>query len=250
MSEAELRRRGFEIIKKIQIDGKDVYYKCITKYAQYVLVLISDKFIDTIPNISSEINIVSKSTKIGIMECLNSSVCGVAFECDDTYCILVQDDYGKLKEMSINMSKQYLDDQNDYLIYPVVLLHDIMTDPDQVNEILFNQNKIIKNEEYNIYMNLVDEMIENSLILTEDIELFHNKIIEFMDDNSTKIKALYSNIDKISLIEKKQMKKRSDFINNFLRVSKNFENYNDQLSRIKMKMENDFKLIKDIYETL
>ena len=87
----------FRILTKTE-DGKDInYIKCINKRGQYVYVLYKNGYIPTRNKDleyveTKESTFIPLSIKAGIMDCAELEICGVAFDCIDSLCVINRDE--------------------------------------------------------------------------------------------------------------------------------------------------------------
>ena len=91
----------FKILTKNTKGEENVYIKCINKRGQYVYVLIDQDYNQNIvfnkdlEYLESQESFIPLSFKSGVLDCAELGVCGVAFDCTDSICVINFDE--KLK---------------------------------------------------------------------------------------------------------------------------------------------------------
>ena len=252
----KLMEKGYAVLKSICINGKCIYLKCISDYGNYVLVLLDNVSLELYNSTNKGFLVVPYSTKIGLLQCLNSSVCGLVFECNSEYCILVQDDFNKFKEYTIieNEDNRGTDDndnyENDYLVYPVVYFKEIMDDPEKMMALILEKTRIIRTEEYNLYLENKDTLSIICSSILQSIDNFYDYSEEELKNNGNELIKMYPNLKSLTDSQKRNLKNRNDFINNFIRITKTFPTLIFKLNNIRLQIESDKNMIKTMSSQL
>ena len=177
--ETELLKSGYAPLGKIiatKDDGTEVeYIKAINSMGQKVFVLLDEPgFMNsTISSLSMRsapnAELVPYSIKIGASKCAGLDVCGVAFECGDSVCVLERHDrdltprettFKVIHSSEPEVGKMQVTKENmvETVALPIVRLSEIRVNPDTVLENTNIVTRRLRNQEYRASLEKFTEM--------------------------------------------------------------------------------------------
>jgi len=208
--ENNLLEMGYAILSKIMIENDNIkFVKAVNKNGQIVYIMIDQTAYASTKNIimaSSKVatidlapdeiktgraRVLPYSVKISALECAKFDVCGVAFECKDKICFIDHDDHLKPRETnfvyltSSDLGSDYgvgaLEDEEVFLVYPVVRLSEIKAN---ANLVLNNTDIITKKLRNTAYLSL-----ESSFLAGQNDVIAANNGFNIFSQNYQQIAA-------------------------------------------------------------
>lgn len=196
----QLNQYGYNFLFKIMtksFDGKEkIYVKCTNPKGQYVYVLIDNEINNkSIEYEETNENYIPLSFKSGIMDCAELGVCGVAFDCKDSMCVIDLDNKLNYVEKTFKIitdrPERIAISENEIIACPIITIHEIKQNP---NEILKICDEIIKKIRF-VNFNKMDENLkkfENNLNCLKDN--FDN-IKCILEDTKNKLKNSFVSLE-------------------------------------------------------
>lgn len=162
-------------VKAYDLNGNLVYVR-ITQFGY-----ISDKNNRKTITIGSDAELIPLSVRIGAYECTQKLICGVAFECNNSFCLVKDPEIDDPSPTTINYAL-IGDEQTDqvlltsptnsdlYTVLPVINLEDIRSDPKTILD--YTQRIVI----------MLRKIVWTQLV--KDANYFHQKLIKVTETNN------------------------------------------------------------------
>lgn len=182
--EKKLIDLGFVPLEKVLVKTEDEieckYIKAVNIFGDTVFIHLDVDGIIDAPSSSPCLVKKEKSTfvpyslKIASADCLNMAVCGVAFVCDNEYCVLERDSKGEnIEENSFTVEKVNKNGtstiearkEGSIIPYPVVRLSEIFQNPSFMYSSIYENTKRIMNNAFNT----AEEGVINTASLFKDL---------------------------------------------------------------------------------
>lgn len=224
-AEEELAKNDYIYLFKIStINEKgeeSIYVKCINKRGQYVYVLIDEGYLPSrnkdLEYLESQESFIPLSFKAGVLDCAELGVCGVAFDCNNSICVIKLDDTLKPIEKTFKIvsdrPEKLAISENEVVPYPIITLGEIKFDPEGILEICDNIVKKIREQ----FFGKVEKNLE---VLKCNVNLMSDKVVKcykFLLETECKMKDTFEQLedyDKIltenpPILEENKCKQRS-----------------------------------------
>jgi hypothetical protein len=178
-----------------------LYIKAINSFGQTVFVELDDEGYvstdkDDLTMVREEkANDIPYSIKMGIAECMNTEVCGVAFDCNESICTMIrQPDSNTPKEENFIYTEKRSERAailgDKVIAYPIVRLTEIKANPNLVLENTNVATGRIRNAAYEKSMQEINESSKSVLELENAFIAFNEKRVIIQEQLNRSISDL------------------------------------------------------------
>lgn len=186
--ENEIMNFGYTPLSKIVVRSTDgekrtQYIKAINRNGQKVFILIDVKGYtsarddDIVVDEKNDANMIPYSLKMGAFNCSGKDVCGVAFECGTSVCVVSRNlEETTPSESTFTFSREgdvaiiNVENRKSVLVYPIVRLSEIRVNPDLV---LHNSDIVTRRLRNSLYVTLVENLAGTQRSISKLNHLFN-----------------------------------------------------------------------------